>query len=196
MKRVEFVNDRMSYVILRGRWCDIIVLNAHAPTEDKIDDVKGSFFEELEHVINTFPKHHTKILLGDFIAKVGIKAHYQNDDRSFRPADHYPVVAKVRKRLAVSKQRTHRVHMERFNLKKLNEVEGKEQYRVDISNRFATLENFDTGVDINRAWETTRENIRISAKESRGYYELKKHKPWFDVGCSKLLDQRKEAKMQ
>jgi hypothetical protein len=25
---------------------------------------------------------------------------------------------------------------------------------------------------------------------------LKKRKPWFDDGCSKLLDQRKEAKMQ
>jgi hypothetical protein len=58
------------------------------------------------------------------------------------------VVAKVRERLAVSKQRTHRVHMERFNLKKLNEVEGKEQYCVEISNRFAALENLDTEVDV------------------------------------------------
>jgi hypothetical protein len=31
-----------------------------------------------------------------------------------------------------------------------------------------------------------RENIKISAKESLGYYELKKHKPWFDEGSSKL----------
>jgi hypothetical protein len=38
--------------------------------------------------------------------------------------------------LTVSKQTTHRVHMERFDLKKLNGVEGKEQYRVEISNRF------------------------------------------------------------
>jgi hypothetical protein len=45
------------------------------------------------------------------------------------------VVAKVRERLAVSKQTTQRVHMERLNLKILNEVEGKEQYRVEISNR-------------------------------------------------------------
>jgi hypothetical protein len=70
------------------------------------------------------------------------------DIRSFRVADsdtaHYPVVAKVRERLAVSKQTTQRVHMERFNLKKLNEVEVKEQYRVEISNRFAALENLDT----------------------------------------------------
>jgi hypothetical protein len=54
------------------------------------------------------------------------------------------VVAKVRERQAVSKQTAYRVHMERFNLKKLNEVEGKEQYRVEISTRFAALENLDT----------------------------------------------------
>jgi hypothetical protein len=48
-------------------------------------------------------------------------------------------------------------------------------------------------VEINSAWETIRENIKISAKESLGYFELKKHKPWFDEGCSKLLDQRKQA---
>jgi hypothetical protein len=51
-------------------------------------------------------------------------------------------------------------------------------------------------VDINRAWETIRENTKISAKCSLGYYELKKHKPWFDEDCSELLDQRKEAKLQ
>jgi hypothetical protein len=50
------------------------------------------------------------------------------DVQSFRGAgcdtDHYLVVAKVRERLAVSKKTTHRVHMERFNLKNLNEIEG------------------------------------------------------------------------
>jgi hypothetical protein len=54
--------------------------------------------------------------------------------------------------------------MERFNLKKLNEVEGKEQYHVEISNRFAALENLDTEVDVDQAWETIRENIKISSK--------------------------------
>jgi hypothetical protein len=38
-----------------------------------------------------------------------------------------------------------------------------------------------------------KENIKISAKEGLGYYELKKYKPWFDNGCSELLDQRKQA---
>jgi hypothetical protein len=47
-------------------------------------------------------------------------------------------------------------------------------------------------VNIERACESIRENIQITAKESAGYYELKKHKPWFEEACSKLLDQRKE----
>jgi exonuclease III len=71
VKRVEFVSDRMSYIILRGRWCHIIVLNVHAPTEDKTDDMKDSFYEDLERVFDKFPKYHMKILLGDFNAKVG-----------------------------------------------------------------------------------------------------------------------------
>jgi hypothetical protein len=61
----------MWYIILRGRWCDIINLTVHAPTEDKIYDVKDSFYEELECVFDKFPKYHMKVLLGDFSAKVG-----------------------------------------------------------------------------------------------------------------------------
>jgi hypothetical protein len=47
-----------------------IVLNVHAPTDDKTDDVKDSVYEELECVFGKFPKYHTKVLL-DFNAKVG-----------------------------------------------------------------------------------------------------------------------------
>jgi hypothetical protein len=57
--------------VLRGHWCDIIVLNVHAPSEDKSDDSKDRFYEKLEQVFDHFPKYHMKILLGDFNAKVG-----------------------------------------------------------------------------------------------------------------------------
>jgi hypothetical protein len=69
VKGIEFVSDRMSYIILRGHWCHIVVLNVHAPTEDKIDDVKDSFYEE--RVFDKFPKYRMKILLRDFKGKVG-----------------------------------------------------------------------------------------------------------------------------
>jgi hypothetical protein len=105
------------------------------------------------------------------------------------------VVAKVRERLAVNKQRSQRFHMERFNFKQLNEVEGKEQCHFEVSNRFAAWEDLDTEVEINSSWETIPENIQISTKESLGYYELRKYKPWFDERWSNLLDQRKQAKL-
>jgi hypothetical protein len=71
VRRVEFVSDRMSYIILRGQWCNIIALNVHAPCEDKSNDIKDIFNEELGHVFDKFPTYDVKILLGDFDAKVG-----------------------------------------------------------------------------------------------------------------------------
>jgi hypothetical protein len=85
--------------------------------------------------------------------------------------------------------------MERFSLKKLNEIEGKEHIHVKILNMFA-VENLDAEADVTRALKALRDNIKISAKESLSYYELKMHDPWFDEGCSELLDQRKQAKLQ
>jgi hypothetical protein len=70
VKRVEFVSNRMPYITLRDRWCDSIILNVHAPTGDKCDDTKDSFYEKLEGVFDQFLKYHMKILLGDFNAKV------------------------------------------------------------------------------------------------------------------------------
>jgi hypothetical protein len=78
---------------------------------------------------------HFKLILS---AKADCDAHY------------YLLVAKVRARLAVSKQRTQRIHVERSHLKKLRELESKEQYCVEISNRFSALENLDPEVDNNR----------------------------------------------
>jgi len=57
--------------VLRGRWCNIIVVNVHAPSEEKSDEAKDSFYEELEQVFDHFPKYHTKMLLRDINAKVG-----------------------------------------------------------------------------------------------------------------------------
>jgi exonuclease III len=44
VKRVEFVSDRMSHITLKGHWCDIIVQNVHAPTEDEDNDIKDSIY--------------------------------------------------------------------------------------------------------------------------------------------------------
>jgi hypothetical protein len=51
VKRIDFISDK-TYIIPKGRWCDIIVLNMHASTEDKDDVIKESFYKELEQVFD------------------------------------------------------------------------------------------------------------------------------------------------
>jgi hypothetical protein len=187
----------------------------HAPTEDKDDVIKDSFYEELEEIFDQFPKYHMNLLMGDFNAKVGredifkpvigneILHEASNDNRvrvvnfatsknliksttfphhdihkhtwtstdgvthneidhvlidkrwhsnilhvrSFRGADcdtdHYLVVAKLRERISVSKRARQNFDLERFDLKKLDDLKVKEKYQVEISNRFADLESLD-----------------------------------------------------
>ena len=61
-------------VLQLGGWArryNVIFLNVHAPSEEKYDDSKDSFLEELEQFSDHFPQHHMKILLVDFNAKLG-----------------------------------------------------------------------------------------------------------------------------
>jgi len=218
---------------LRGRWRNIIFVNVHAPSKEKIDESKVSFYEELEQVFDNFPKYHMKNLLADFNAKVGRmnifkptigqeslhqdsndngvrlvnfvtsknlvvmstmfphrnihkytwtspdgKTHNQIDHvlidrrwhssvldvRGFRGAncdtDHHLVIAKVKERLAVGKQGAQRFDRQRFNSRKLNEPEVREQYQIEITNMFAALENSNDYEKVDRTWENIKENIQ------------------------------------
>ena len=84
---------------------------------------------------------------------------------------------KVRERLAVNKPAAQKFDVERLNLRKLNKLEVRKQYQIKISNRFAALENISDSEDIHRTWEKIKENIKISAIESIGLYELKQYTP-------------------
>jgi hypothetical protein len=99
-------------------------------------------------------------------------------------------MSKFKERLEVNKETKHRSHMEGFNINKLIQMKGREQYIAETSNRFAAFENLEVEVDntSNTAWETIRDNIKISEKE---YCRIVSHGS--SEGCSKLLDQRKQA---
>ena len=92
------------------------------------------------------------------------------DVLSFRGADcdtdHYLLVAKVRERLAVSKQAAQKSDVEIFNLRKLNELEVRKLYQIKISIRFETLENASDSEDIKRAWKNFKEKSKPQLRDS------------------------------
>ena len=93
------------------------------------------------------------------------------DVGSSRGADwdtnHHLVIAKFRESLAVGKQAAQRFDRQRFNLRNLNEPEVRELYQIEITNRFAALENSDEDEDVNRTWgKHKRDYPNLSERES------------------------------
>ncbi|KAJ4451780.1 hypothetical protein ANN_03252 [Periplaneta americana] len=110
-------------------------------------------------------------------------------------SDHYLVIGE----LSVAKRVEQQVNIRRFNIPKLKDKETKQHYQVDISNRFAVLASSDEveeELDVNSVWENIRDNIKIAAEQSIGYYEIKKKKPWFDEDCCMVVERRKEATLK
>ncbi|KAJ4441255.1 hypothetical protein ANN_11109 [Periplaneta americana] len=114
-------------------------------------------------------------------------------------SDHYLVIGELRERLSVAKRVEQQVNITKFNILKLKDEEAKQNYQVEISNRFATLESsdeVDKELDVNSVWENIRDSIKIAAEQSIGYYETKKKKPWFDEDCCMVVERRKQAKLK
>jgi len=78
--------------------------------------------------------------------------------------------------LAVNRQTAQKFDEERFYLRQLNELEVRKEYKIEIKNRFASLENSSDVEDINRAWENIKDNIKPQLKTSLGLHEKKQAK--------------------
>lgn len=73
----EAISDRLCMLRLKGKFCNITLVNAHAPTEDKTTEEKDDFYDVLEQAYNRMAGHDMKIVLGDFNAQVGKEEAYR-----------------------------------------------------------------------------------------------------------------------
>ena len=56
---------------IKTKFYNVTLISAHAPTEEKSEEVKEIFYNQLENIFDSIPRHDMKIVLGDFNAKVG-----------------------------------------------------------------------------------------------------------------------------
>ncbi|KAL4104718.1 hypothetical protein QTP88_020000 [Uroleucon formosanum] len=78
IKDFRDVNPRISILTLTTQWFDISFVNLHAPTEDKRQEEKDLFYEDVMATLNTIPRRRIQIILGDMNAKIG-------KETTFRP---------------------------------------------------------------------------------------------------------------
>lgn len=71
------VNKRISYIRLKNNYANISVVNVYALTEKSSEDEKQEFFDKLEKIYDTIPKHNTIIIVGDLNAKIRKKEYYK-----------------------------------------------------------------------------------------------------------------------
>jgi len=77
IKEFTAVNDRLCYIRIVGRIFDIIIINVYAPTEEKEENLKNEFYDDLENILDTTTNNCIKILIGDFNAKIGKEDMYR-----------------------------------------------------------------------------------------------------------------------
>ena len=65
------VRNRLITARLREKQVNIALFQWYAPTNDAQDEVKDSFYEQLQHEVDSTPDHDIKIIIGDMNAKVG-----------------------------------------------------------------------------------------------------------------------------
>jgi hypothetical protein len=72
----EPCNERLSKLRIRGRYYNISIINAYAPTEDKTDESREQFYDDFQNILDRVPKSYITIILGDLKAQLGKEAIY------------------------------------------------------------------------------------------------------------------------
>jgi hypothetical protein len=70
------INERICILILKGKFYNIILINVHAPTEEKMEEEKDKFYDDQQKVYDRVPKHDIVMIL-DLNAKIGEEKAYE-----------------------------------------------------------------------------------------------------------------------
>jgi hypothetical protein len=74
----EPYNEHLCRLRISGKFYNITIISAYAPTEDKDMALKEQFYEELQKLQDKVPRNDLLIIAGDFNAEVGRESTYRD----------------------------------------------------------------------------------------------------------------------
>jgi len=77
----ETYNERLCKLRIEGRFNNLSIISAYAPTEEKTDEEKEKFYKDLQTIHNKIRKRDIVIIFGDMNAKIGKEDVYQKPCR-------------------------------------------------------------------------------------------------------------------
>jgi len=73
----ELRKEKLCKIRIKGKYKNITLINAYAPTKDKTEEIKEQFYDDLQSMVDKIPKSDLTIILGDVNAKLGKEPAYQ-----------------------------------------------------------------------------------------------------------------------
>jgi exonuclease III len=78
----EPINDRMCKIGFKGRFRNVILISAYAPTEDSQEENKHAFYNQLYRECSKIPKYDMLVILGDYNTQIGMEAFFFHTETS------------------------------------------------------------------------------------------------------------------
>ncbi|XP_071652474.1 uncharacterized protein [Temnothorax longispinosus] len=192
----EPLGERMCKLRLKGRFKNLFIISAYAPTEDANEEEKNAFYDELDRECSKIPKYDVLILLGDFNAKIGRENFLQHVagkhslHANTNLNDHYLVKARLRERLS-NVECAKGLEKPHWDIEKLRQPEILNHYQDTLNGKLEEeQENLIENNVVKRKWDEIKKAIKETARETIREKKRTRNEEWFDDECRAEIDRK------
>lgn len=207
------VSRRLIRIRLKGRHNNLSILQCYAPTNDHEEEDKDLFYEQLQAEMEKIPKHDVRIVMGDLNAKVGddnagfertMGKHgcgsINNNGERFIEfcAENDMVIGGTLFNVKIKLKSNKRTSANRkFDVTKLNQVNPKQNFVLQLKNRFQALADLNDNTNpttIDTLWSEVKTVYQETSENALGYKKNRKNKDWISLEAWNKIEARKKTK--
>ncbi|CAF4265882.1 unnamed protein product [Rotaria magnacalcarata] len=194
--------EEVLLVKLNGKPFNISIIQSYAPTTDHNEEAITKFYEDLDLAYKQCKSQNIVNVMGDFNAKVGNERIGSTvgpfglgtvlSSKAFPGADcdsdHAPVISDIPVKPKIVKTTAKNMMLQVHLLK--NNLNIKENFRIEVQNRFEALTEINEFTETEILWEQLKSTITASAEKVLPKAQPNKKTEWINNGILELMEQR------